>query len=194
MTSIIEQSAQITQKILQIIWMKPSGVFLTRKFAKMKNFQRAQRCAPCATWKTAVALLFLLLFKYSPFYYVKKLHHSTPPHFFVNSNNTKFMRNSWKRCSYLLDCNKICIEDFNKVLLNYIKTLNNADKNMLSNILLIYTCVKINYNRLENTDEKNELDSIKQISLFITELDKHSDYVNILDTYISAGRVPKYII
>ena len=65
---------------------------------------------------------------------------------------------------------------------------------MLSNILLIYTCVKINYNRLENTDEKNELDSIKQISLFITELDKHSDYVNILDTYISAGRVPKYII
>ena len=65
---------------------------------------------------------------------------------------------------------------------------------MLSNILLIYTCVKINYNRLENTDEKNELDSIKQISLFITELDKNSDYVNILDTYISAGRVPKYII
>ena len=95
---------------------------------------------------------------------------------------------------HLLDCNKICIEDFNKVLLNYIKTLNNADKNMLSNILLIYTGVKINYNRLENSDEKNELDSIKQISLFITELDKNSDYVNILDTYISAGRVPKYII
>ena len=65
---------------------------------------------------------------------------------------------------------------------------------MLSNILLIYTGVKINYNRLENSDEKNELDSIKQISLFITELDKNSDYVNILDTYISAGRVPKYII
>ena len=65
---------------------------------------------------------------------------------------------------------------------------------MLSNILLIYTGVKINYNRLENSDEKNELDSIKQISLFITELDKHSDYVNILDTYISVGRVPKYII
>ena len=95
---------------------------------------------------------------------------------------------------HLLDCNIICIEDFNKVLLKYIKTLNNTDKNMLSNILLIYTCVKINYNRLENTDEKNELDSIKQISLFITELDKHSDYVNILDTYISVGRVPKYII
>ena len=60
--------------------------------------------------------------------------------------------------------------------------------------MLIYTCVKINYNRLENTDEKNELDSIKQISLFIEELDKNSEYVKILDTYISAGRVPKYII
>ena len=86
------------------------------------------------------------------------------------------------------------IIDFNKVLLKYIKTLDNTDKNMLSNTWVIYTCVKINYNRLENTDEKNELDSLRQMSLFIKELDKNSEYVNILDTYILEGKVPKYVI
>lgn len=95
---------------------------------------------------------------------------------------------------HLLDCKKMSIIDFNKVLLKYIKTLDNTDKNMLSNTWVIYTCVKINYNRLENTDEKNELDSLRQMSLFIKELDKNSEYVNILDTYILEGKVPKYVI
>ena len=65
---------------------------------------------------------------------------------------------------------------------------------MLSNTLIIYTAIKINYNRLENTTSQSELDSIKQMSIFMEQLNKNSSSVKKLDEYISKNEIPKYII
>lgn len=92
---------------------------------------------------------------------------------------------------YLLNTNKITIEDFNNTLFKYIKGIND---NMLSNTLIIYTAIKINYNRLENTTSQSELDSIKQMSIFMEHLNKNSSSVKKLDEYISKNEIPKYII
>jgi len=95
---------------------------------------------------------------------------------------------------HLLNCKKINITEFNITLMDYIKTLNKTDKNKLSNTLIIYTCIKINYNILENTSSEDELYSIEQMSLFIEKLNKNSKQIQMLDTYISEGKIPRYII
>lgn len=95
---------------------------------------------------------------------------------------------------HLLNCKKINIEEFNKTLMDYIKTLNKTNKNKLSNTLIIYTCIKINYNTMENASSEDELYSIGQMSLFIEKLNKNSKQIQMLDTYIAEGKIPRYII
>ena len=100
---------------------------------------------------------------------------------FVTALRSKKSTNQWSKA----------LEDFNNTLFKYIKGIND---NMLSNTLIIYTAIKINYNRLENTTSQSELDSIKQMSIFMEQLNKNSSSVKKLDEYISKNEIPKYII
>ena len=47
---------------------------------------------------------------------------------------------------------------------------------------------------MENASSEDELYSIEQMSLFIEKLNKNSKQIQMLDTYIAEGKIPRYII